>query len=126
VPDNTDAGQRPTPPVPSDYDENPGRVRLARSVLRRHTVVGHVHGPVARHFAAEGYSTGVVYLTYRPAQISEAIRGRGTSSWPFYFLLYSPECVEGEFSEVGLPLYGVLRASVNRLATFCTWQLFIA
>jgi CubicO group peptidase (beta-lactamase class C family) len=28
--------------------------------------------------------------------------------------LYSPECVEGEFSEV------CLRASANRLATFCT------
>src|SRR5215212_5991034 len=25
--------------------------------------------------------------------------------------LYSPECVEGEFSEVELPIYGVLRSS---------------
>ena len=27
------------------------------------------------------------------------------------FCPYSPECVEGVFSEVGLPLYGVLRSS---------------
>src|SRR5215213_142910 len=26
---------------------------------------------------------------------------------------YSPECVEGEFCEVGLPIYGVLRSSPN-------------
>jgi hypothetical protein len=30
---------------------------------------------------------------------------------PAFFLLYSPTCLEGEFSEVGLPLYGVLRSS---------------
>jgi len=44
----------PPEPVPSDYDENPGRVRLARSVLRRHAVAGDVHEPVARRFVAEG------------------------------------------------------------------------
>jgi SAM-dependent methyltransferase len=44
----------PPEPVPSDYDENPGRVRLARSVLRRHAVAGDVHGQVARRFVAEG------------------------------------------------------------------------
>jgi SAM-dependent methyltransferase len=44
----------PPEPAPSDYDENPGRVRLARSVLRRHTVAGDVHEPVARRFVAEG------------------------------------------------------------------------
>jgi hypothetical protein len=27
--------------------------------------------------------------------------------------LYAPECVEGKFSEVGLPLYGVLRSSAQ-------------
>src|SRR5215210_1181106 len=32
--------------------------------------------------------------------------------------LYSPECVEGEFCEVGLPLYGVLRSSLPRMATW--------
>ena len=44
----------PPEPVPSDYDENPGRMRLARSVLRRHAVAGDVHEPVARRFAGEG------------------------------------------------------------------------
>ena len=44
----------PPEPAPSDYDENPGRVRLARSVLRRHAVAGDVHEPVARRFVAEG------------------------------------------------------------------------
>jgi SAM-dependent methyltransferase len=44
----------PPEPAPSDYDENPGRVRLARSVLRRHAVAGDVHKPVARRFVAEG------------------------------------------------------------------------
>jgi len=46
----------PTPPepVPSDYDENPSRIRLARSVLRRHAVAGDVHELVARRFIAEG------------------------------------------------------------------------
>jgi hypothetical protein len=33
--DDHDAGQRPANPVPSDYDQNPDRIRLARSVLRR-------------------------------------------------------------------------------------------
>jgi SAM-dependent methyltransferase len=46
----------PPEPVPSDYDENPGRVRLARSVLRRHAVAGDVHGQVARRFIAEGFA----------------------------------------------------------------------
>jgi SAM-dependent methyltransferase len=54
--DSTSAGQRPPVPVPSDYDENPGRMRLARSVLRRHAVAGDVHEQVARRFVAEGFS----------------------------------------------------------------------
>jgi SAM-dependent methyltransferase len=48
------AGQRPAEPVPSDYDENPDRMRLARSVLRRHAAAGDVHELVARRFVAEG------------------------------------------------------------------------
>ncbi len=44
----------PPEPVPSDYDENPGRMRLARSVLRRHAVAGDVHELVARRFVSEG------------------------------------------------------------------------
>jgi SAM-dependent methyltransferase len=44
----------PPDPVPSDYDENPGRVRLARSVLRRHAVAEDVHELVAQRFIAEG------------------------------------------------------------------------
>jgi SAM-dependent methyltransferase len=43
-------------PVPSDYDEDPGRVRLARSVLRRHAVVPDVHEVVACRFVAEGFA----------------------------------------------------------------------
>ena len=50
------AGQRPAEPVPSDYDQNPGRVRLARSVLHRHAVAGDVHELVARRFIAEGFA----------------------------------------------------------------------
>jgi trans-aconitate methyltransferase len=50
------AGQRPAEPVPSDYDQNPGRVRLARSVLHRHAVAGDVHKLVARRFVAEGFA----------------------------------------------------------------------
>jgi hypothetical protein len=44
------------PPVPSDYDENPNRMRLARSVLRRYAVTGDVHELVARRFIAEGFT----------------------------------------------------------------------
>jgi hypothetical protein len=50
------AGQRPAEPVLSDYDQNPGRVRLARSVLHRHAVAGDVHKLVARRFVAEGFA----------------------------------------------------------------------
>jgi hypothetical protein len=41
-------------PVPSDYDEDPGRVRLARSVLRRHAAVPDVHEVIGCRFVAEG------------------------------------------------------------------------
>ena len=44
----------PPEPVPSDYDENPDRVRLARSVLHHHAAAGDVHELVARRFIAEG------------------------------------------------------------------------
>jgi ubiquinone/menaquinone biosynthesis C-methylase UbiE len=57
--DNTDdaqAYQQSPEPVPSDYDENPGRMRLARSVLRRHALAGDVHELVARRFIAEGFA----------------------------------------------------------------------
>jgi ubiquinone/menaquinone biosynthesis C-methylase UbiE len=53
--DNTNAGQQPAEPVLSDYDENPSRLRLARSVLR-HAVAGDVHELVARRFVAEGFA----------------------------------------------------------------------
>src|ERR671911_954857 len=43
----------PPEPVPSDYDDNPDRMRLARSVLRRHAAAGDVHELVARRFVAE-------------------------------------------------------------------------
>ena len=50
------ARQQLPEPVPSDYDENPGRMRLARSVLRRHAAAGDVHELVARRFVAEGFA----------------------------------------------------------------------
>ena len=50
------AGQRPAESVLSDYDQNPGLVRLARSVLHRHAVAGDVHELVARRFIAEGFA----------------------------------------------------------------------
>jgi SAM-dependent methyltransferase len=43
-------------PVPSNYDEDPGRVRLARSVHRRHAAVPDVHEVVACRFVAEGFA----------------------------------------------------------------------
>ena len=48
------SGQRSAELVPSDYGENPGRLRLARSVLRRHAAAPDVHELVARRFVAEG------------------------------------------------------------------------
>ena len=53
---DVNAGQRPAEPVLSDYDQSPGRVRLARSVLQRHAVAGDVHELVARRFIAEGFA----------------------------------------------------------------------
>jgi SAM-dependent methyltransferase len=47
--------ERPEP-VPSDYDENPDRMRLARSVLRRHALARDVHELVAQRFIAEGFA----------------------------------------------------------------------
>jgi SAM-dependent methyltransferase len=40
--------------VPPDYDRDPDRFRLARSVLRRHALAPDVHERVARRFVAEG------------------------------------------------------------------------
>jgi ubiquinone/menaquinone biosynthesis C-methylase UbiE len=57
--DNTDdaqAYQQSPEPVSSDYDENPSRMRLARSVLRRHALAGDVHELVAQRFIAEGFA----------------------------------------------------------------------
>jgi ubiquinone/menaquinone biosynthesis C-methylase UbiE len=41
-------------PVPTDYDRDPERFRLARAVLRRHASGKDVHGRVARRLLAEG------------------------------------------------------------------------
>lgn len=40
-------------PVPSDYDSDPERFRLARAVLRRHASTGDVHQRVAQRIVAE-------------------------------------------------------------------------
>ena len=42
------------PAIPADYDDDPERFRLARSVLARHGAVADVHAAVARRFAAAG------------------------------------------------------------------------
>ena len=47
--------ERPEP-VPSDYDDNPDRMSLARSVLRRHALARDVHEQVAQRFIAEGFA----------------------------------------------------------------------
>jgi ubiquinone/menaquinone biosynthesis C-methylase UbiE len=39
--------------IPPDYDRDPDRFRLARSVLRRHALAPDVHERVAQRFAAE-------------------------------------------------------------------------
>jgi SAM-dependent methyltransferase len=48
--------RKPPEPVPSDYDENPGRLRLARSVLRRHAAAADVHELVAWRFIEERFA----------------------------------------------------------------------
>jgi ubiquinone/menaquinone biosynthesis C-methylase UbiE len=40
--------------ISPDYDRDPGRFRLARSVLRRHALAPDVHERVARRFVVEG------------------------------------------------------------------------
>ena len=40
--------------IPPDYDRDPGRFRLARSVLRRHALAPDVHPRVAKRLLAEG------------------------------------------------------------------------
>jgi SAM-dependent methyltransferase len=44
----------PTTTIPPDYDRDPGRFRLARSVLRRHALAPDVHERVARRLVDEG------------------------------------------------------------------------
>jgi SAM-dependent methyltransferase len=45
--------ERPPRAVPVDYDRDPERFRLARSVLRRHAAAGDVHEHVARRLLSE-------------------------------------------------------------------------
>jgi SAM-dependent methyltransferase len=40
-------------PIPPDYDADPERFRLARSVQRRHSLVGDIHERVARRLLSE-------------------------------------------------------------------------
>jgi SAM-dependent methyltransferase len=40
--------------IPGDYDSNPERFRLARSVLRRHALAADIHARVAHRLLAEG------------------------------------------------------------------------
>ena len=45
--------ERPPRALPVDYDRDPERFRLARSVLRRHAAAGDVHERVARRLLSE-------------------------------------------------------------------------
>jgi SAM-dependent methyltransferase len=45
--------ERPPRAVPVDYDRDPERFRLARSVLRRHAVAGDIHERIARRLLSE-------------------------------------------------------------------------
>jgi SAM-dependent methyltransferase len=47
------ARQPPRRAVPSDYDQDPGRFRLARSVLRRHALADDIHRRVSERLLAE-------------------------------------------------------------------------
>jgi len=46
-------GREPRKVIPTDYDRNPARFRLARAVLRRFASGEDVHGLVARRLLAE-------------------------------------------------------------------------
>jgi SAM-dependent methyltransferase len=46
--------RRASEPIPPDYDRAPGRFRMARSVVRRHSLAGDVHERVARRLLREG------------------------------------------------------------------------
>ena len=82
------AGQRPAEPVPSDYDENPGRVRLARSVLHRYAAAGDVHELVAWRFIARVLDVG---CGEGELALSSKHRYPGTRiSTPLIYLLADP------------------------------------
>jgi ubiquinone/menaquinone biosynthesis C-methylase UbiE len=46
--------KRSRKPVAPDYDQDPGRFRLARSVVRRHTLAEDIHERVAPRLLGEG------------------------------------------------------------------------
>jgi SAM-dependent methyltransferase len=48
--------------IPPDYDRDPERFRLARSVLRRHALASDVHERVARRFVAEGLTPSSMWV----------------------------------------------------------------
>jgi SAM-dependent methyltransferase len=51
---NCQVDELPPTPISADYDRDPGRFRLARSVLRQHALAPDVHERVARRFLVEG------------------------------------------------------------------------
>ena len=51
---NCQVDELPPTPISPDYDRDPGRFRLARSVLRQHALAPDVHERVARRFVVEG------------------------------------------------------------------------
>jgi hypothetical protein len=55
--DNRNVKPEPPDAIPPDYDQDPGRFRLARAVLREHALAGDVHGRVADRFVSEDLLT---------------------------------------------------------------------
>jgi SAM-dependent methyltransferase len=54
TPSNSAADVLKARPIPSDYDRDPERFRLARAVQRRHALAADVHASVARRLLDEG------------------------------------------------------------------------
>lgn len=66
--------------VPPDYDRDPGRFRLARSVQRRHARAGDVHERVAERLIA-AYATPVLDVGCGEGELARLSRRVHGSGW---------------------------------------------